>query len=100
MNSGKTWVRPSAAPVLAEGWARRAAQGELRTVFESLSDREREVFRLTAQGYAASRIGEQLHVSPKTVETYRRRVNEKLGISDRSEYVKIALELGILIANP
>lgn len=98
--AGRTWVRPSAASVLAEGWTKRAQQGELRTVFESLSDREKEVFRLTAQGHAASRIGEQLHVSPKTVETYRRRINEKLGISERSEYVAIAVELGVLVSNP
>jgi DNA-binding NarL/FixJ family response regulator len=98
--SGRTWVRPSAAPVLAQGWKRRSAQGELRELYESLSEREREVFRLTAQGHAATRIGDLLHVSPKTVETYRRRVNEKLGISDRSEYVKLALELGVLTSAP
>lgn len=93
---GDTWVRPSAAPVLARGWVRRAAQGELRAAYDSLSEREREVFRLTAAGHTAARIGEALHLSPKTVDTYRRRVNEKLGISDRADYVRIALELGIL----
>jgi DNA-binding NarL/FixJ family response regulator len=98
--SGRTWVRPSAASVLARGWSKRSQQGELRTDFETLSDREREVFRLTAQGHPASRIGEILHVSPKTVETYRRRVNEKLGITERSDYVTIALELGILGPKP
>ena len=98
--NGQTWVRPSAAPVLAEGWARRTAQGERRAEFEGLSEREREVFRLTAEGHPARRIGELLYVSPKTVESYRRRVNEKLGISDRSEYVRIALELGILGTKP
>lgn len=97
---GRTWVRPSAASVLAEGWAKRAAQGELRAVFDALSEREREVFRLTAEGHPARRIGEILYVSPKTVESYRRRVNEKLGTSDRSEYIRIALELGIIGAKP
>jgi DNA-binding NarL/FixJ family response regulator len=97
---GQTWVRPSAAPVLARGWVRRSAQSELRQLFETLSDREREVFRLTAQGYPASRIGESLHLSPKTIDTYRRRVNDKLGISDRTEYVRIALELDLLSTGP
>lgn len=97
---GQTWVRPSAAHVLARGWVRRNAQGELRQAYESLSDREREVFRLTALGHSANRIGEILHVSPKTVETYRRRVSDKIGISDRSDYVKLALELGVLSAEP
>jgi DNA-binding NarL/FixJ family response regulator len=93
---GQTWVRPSAAHVLARGWVRRSAQGELRAAYDSLSDREREVFRLTAAGHTAAKIGEQLHLSPKTVDTYRRRVNDKLGISERADYVRIALELGVL----
>jgi DNA-binding NarL/FixJ family response regulator len=97
---GRTWVRPTAAHVLARGWVKRSAQGDLRTAYDSLSDREREVFRLTAQGHAASRIGEVLHLSPKTVDTYRRRVNDKLRISDRSDYIRIALELGVLAPDP
>ena len=98
--SGRTWVRPSAASVLARGWVRRSAQGELRALYETLSEREREVFIGTARGHSATRIGDQLHVSPKTVDTYRRRVNDKLGISDRSDYVRIALELELLTSNP
>lgn len=97
---GQTWVRPTAAAVLARGWARRNESAGLRSSFESLSEREREVFRLTAHGHPASRIGELLHLSPKTVDTYRRRIHEKLGIQERSEYVRIALELGLLTADP
>jgi DNA-binding NarL/FixJ family response regulator len=93
---GQTWVRPSAAHVLARGWVKRTAQGELRQSYDSLSEREREVFRMTAEGHTATRIGEVLHLSPKTVDTYRRRVNEKLAITERADYVRIALELQIL----
>ncbi len=93
---GKTWVRPSAAHVLARGWVKRSAQGELRAAYDSLSEREREVFRMTAAGHTAARIGELLHLSPKTVDTYRRRINEKLGIAERADYVRIALELEVL----
>ncbi|HHO52677.1 MAG TPA: response regulator transcription factor [Deltaproteobacteria bacterium] len=95
---GQTWVRPDAAPILAAGWARRSAQGELRRRYDSLSDREREVFRLVAFGHPSSRIGRILHISGKTVDTYRRRVNEKLELSERADYVRIALELGILVS--
>lgn len=97
---GQTWVRPSAAHVLARGWVKRSAQGELRSLYDSLSEREREVFRMTAAGHTAARIGELLHLSPKTVDTYRRRVNEKLGISERADYVRIALELDVLTPGP
>jgi DNA-binding NarL/FixJ family response regulator len=97
---GATWVRPSAAQVLARGWQRRSALGEARERFDSLSNRERDVFLLTAQGHPASRIGEMLFLSASTVETYRRRVNEKLQITDRSDYVRVALELGVLTPDP
>ncbi len=94
--AGRTFVRPAAARVLAEGWARRSAQGETRARYEALSERERDVFGLMAQGYSSSQIGERLFISAKTVDTYRRRINEKLGVSERAEYIRLALDLGLL----
>ena len=41
-------------------------------------------------------IGEKLFISPKTVDTYKQRIQEKVGLSHRSDYVKMALKLGIL----
>lgn len=94
--SGRTFVRPEAARVLADGWTRRAATDEARQRFEQLSDRERTVFVLMAQGYSTSQIGDRINVSAKTVDTYRRRINEKLGLAERAEYVRLALRLGVL----
>ena len=59
-------------------------------------ERERAVFRLVAQGYSAAQIGDRLFISAKTVDTYRRRVSEKLGTPDRAEWVRLALRLGVL----
>lgn len=98
--AGGNWVSPSAAPVLARGWARRTAHKDSRAKYDSLSDRERDVFVLTAHGYTAPQIGERLHLSPKTVDTYRRRVNEKLEIGEKSEYIRLALVLGLLTTEP
>jgi DNA-binding CsgD family transcriptional regulator len=61
-----------------------------------LTQRERDVLRLVAQGYSAPEIGEQLFISPKTVDTYKQRIQEKLGIAHRSDYVQFALKLGLL----
>ena len=97
--AGRTYVRPSATHVLAEGWARRAQQVETRTRYDLLSERERAVFLLIAQGYTPTQIGERLHISAKTADTYRRRINDKLGIAERAEYVRHALELGLLTAS-
>ncbi len=73
--AGRSWVRPQAAPLLAEAWSKRAKADETRQRHDSLSQRERDVFLLLAQGYTTSQIGRRLFISAKTVDTYRRRVN-------------------------
>lgn len=64
--------------------------------FRELSDREREVLVLTAEGFSSREIGERLYISPKTVETYRSRIMVKLGLNHRSELVRFALRTGLL----
>jgi len=63
---------------------------------DGLSDREREVLSLTAQGYSSQEIGDQLALSAKTVETYRTRVMHKLDLRHRSDLVRYALRVGLL----
>ena len=62
----------------------------------SLSAREREVLALTAGGFSSREIGKKLFISPKTVDTYRTRITEKLGLTHRSELVRFALRVGLL----
>ncbi len=93
---GDVYVRPMAARVLARGLTRKDPQRVDRERFEKLTERERDVLRLTAQGYSAPEIGERLFISPKTVDTYKQRINEKLGLSHRADYVQFALRLGLL----
>jgi len=64
--------------------------------WESLSEREREVLLLVARGYTAAEIAEQLSLSPKTVETYRTRGMEKLGLRSRAALVQYALNHNLL----
>ncbi len=93
---GDVYVRPTAARVLAKGLTKKDPHQVDRERFEKLTDRERDVLRLTAQGYSAPEIGERLFISPKTVDTYKQRINEKLGLSHRADYVQFALRLGLL----
>ena len=93
---GDLYVRPSAARVLAKGIKKKDEHADERARFEKLTDRERDVLRLIAEGYTAPEIGEKLNISPKTVDTYKQRINEKLGLTHRADYVKFALKLGIL----
>ena len=95
---GEIYVQPTAARVLAQGARRRDEQATDRARYERLTDREREVMRLIAEGYTAPEIGEQLAISPKTVDTYKQRINDKLGLTHRADYVKLALKLGLLQA--
>jgi DNA-binding NarL/FixJ family response regulator len=93
---GHRFVRPQAARVLADELVRRSTRDELRQRHYGLSERERAVFCLIAHGYSASQIGERLHISAKTVDTYRRRINDKLDIGERADYVRLALQLDLL----
>ncbi|MCE2940360.1 MAG: response regulator [Gemmatimonadota bacterium] len=93
---GDTYVQPTAARVLARGIARKDEHAELRARFDKLTDREQAVLKMVAEGYTAPEIGEKLFISPKTVDTYKQRVNEKLGLAHRTDYVKLALKLGLL----
>jgi DNA-binding NarL/FixJ family response regulator/succinate dehydrogenase/fumarate reductase flavoprotein subunit len=73
---------------------RGAAQTEDR--LETLSEREHEVLVLTVQGYSSREIGERLFISAKTVDTYRQRLMQKLGLSHRADLVQYALNKGLL----
>ncbi len=96
--SGDMYVRGSAARLLAKGLTRKDPAREDRERYEKLTERERTVLRMVAEGFSAPEIGEKLFISPKTVDTYKQRVNEKLGLSHRSDYVKLALKLGLISA--
>jgi RNA polymerase sigma factor (sigma-70 family) len=61
-----------------------------------LSAREREVLRLVASGLSQREIGDRLGISPKTVETYRSRIVDKLGLPSRAAMVQYALNVGLL----
>jgi DNA-binding NarL/FixJ family response regulator len=66
-----------------------------RSPLERLSLRERQVLQFVAEGRTAADIAERLHLSPKTVETYRARVLHKLGLHSTAALVKFALEHGL-----
>lgn len=65
-----------------------------------LSEREREVLADVAQGYTNQQIADRLFLSVKTIETYRSRLMSKLGLSDRAQLVRFALQAGLLKSSP
>lgn len=93
---GDLYVRAAAAMVLAKNLTKKDPEKADRERFEKLTQRERDVLRLVAQGFSAPEIGGRLYISPKTVDTYKQRIQEKLGLAHRSDYVQFALKLGLL----
>jgi DNA-binding NarL/FixJ family response regulator len=63
---------------------------------EVLSERELQVLKLVAEGFSSREIAEQIYIGVKTVETYRARFAEKLGLKSRADLVRYALEVGLL----
>ena len=70
--------------------------GKSAASHESLSNRELEVLKMLARGESIVGIGEKLHLSPKTVTTYRTRILEKIGIGSNAELTRYAIENGLL----
>lgn len=93
---GDIYMQPSAARALAQRIQQKAEHVDERTKYEKLTEREQNVLRYVARGYSAPEIGEKLFISPKTVDTYKQRINEKLGLAHRSDYVDFALKIGLL----
>jgi two-component system response regulator NreC len=95
VSRGRTFVdlaRPTGAP-LARSPAAMSAASRSR---KRLSRREVEVLRLLAQGYTNQEAAERLSVSIKTVETYRKRLHEKLELTSRAQLFRFAFESGLL----
>lgn len=100
IHAGKAYLYPDAARVLMEHYQRDEAEGkeagEATDSLDLLSPREREVLELTALGYSSREIGAQLYISPKTVDTYRRRLMDKLDLHHRVDLLQYALRKGLI----
>jgi DNA-binding NarL/FixJ family response regulator len=91
--AGGSYIDPSMGGALVSG-QRRARSGTMPTV--SLSEREAEVIRLTAQGYTSKEIAQTLNLSPRTLETYKARAMAKLNLVSRAELIRYAVRCGWL----
>ncbi len=92
---GKSFFSPAAARIIVDDYARPGGKGPADR-FDSLSEREREVFQLVAEGYSNKEVAELLHISPATVETHRAHVMEKLDLHSTAELVLCAVRRGVI----
>jgi len=91
---GQVFLPPKATTLLLKQY--KAAESSEEAGLHDLSTREQEVLALTAEGFSSREIGKKLFISPKTVDTYRSRIMDKLGLSHRSDLVRFALRVGLL----
>ncbi len=90
--AGKVYLGEDASARLLGRLVGAGGRPAERAPIERLSDRELEAFRLMGQGRTTEQVAEAMHVSPKTVETYRGRIKEKLGLSNSTELIQRATQ--------
>jgi len=93
---GDSYLSPSVAKLLVENYQHGAAERASHDPYEQLTDRERDVLKLVAEGYTTQEIADMLVISPKTVEGHRTNLMAKLDIHSRIDLVKYALRKGII----
>ena len=92
--ANKTYLSPSISGVVVDDYLHRLSKADFSNS-EVLSDREREVLQLVAEGKSTKQIALKLHISTKTVETHRRQVMNKLDIHTVAELTKYAIRKGL-----
>jgi DNA-binding NarL/FixJ family response regulator len=88
---GESYLNPSISRVVIDDYRKRVRDGEVDYEFERLTNREREVLQLIAEGNTNKDIARLLNLSVKTVETHRARIMQKLDIHDVSGLTKYAI---------
>lgn len=90
------YLYPAAARILLQGF--REAEQRAGGMLDRLSEQEQDVLRLVAEGFTSREVAAELDLSPHTVDSYRSRIMNKLGLAHRSEVVQYALRTGLLRA--
>ena len=94
--SRKSFFSPAVAKVMLDDYVRHLAEKVITDRFESLSEREREIFQLVAEGNSNKDIANLLSVSPATVETHRAHILQKLDVHNTAELVLYAVRRGVI----
>ncbi len=94
--AGRSFFSPAVAKVMLDDYVRHLADKGIHDRYEALSEREREVFQLIAEGHSNKEIADVLSISPATVETHRARIFQKLDLHNTAEVVLYAVRRGVI----
>lgn len=95
----KTYLSPAVADVVVENYVRNVPDGE-QSAYSLLTQREREVLQLMAEGKTTKQIAKNLYISPKTVEAHRLRLMKKLDMDSVAKLTKYAVQEGLTLPEP
>jgi two-component system response regulator NreC len=93
---GESFLSPAVAKLMIEDYQQAAATRDRIDSYDQLTDREKEVLKLVAEGYTTQEIATALVISPKTVEGHRTSLMAKLDLHNRIDVVKYALRKGLI----
>ena len=92
---GRRYVSPKITGTLVDGYLYHRQNGEQQSPVDRLTPREYQTLQLVAEGKSSAKIAEQLNLSPKTIETYRSRLMDKLSVENLPQLIKFAVRHGI-----
>jgi DNA-binding NarL/FixJ family response regulator len=93
---GEAFLYPSVAKAVVADYLKRLEAGEGRETYDGLTQREKEILTLVAEGATNQEIAERLYISVKTVQTHRAHIMEKLNLHDRTMLVRYAIRKGLI----
>ena len=94
--AGKLYLSPGILSMVVQGYVEAKHTVHPASGWDALSQREKEVLKLIAEGYKSKEIAEQLYISIKTVEKHRSHLREKLNLHNTSALTKYAIEKGLV----
>ena len=94
--AGRSFFSPAVAKVMLDDYVRHLADKGIVDRYDALSEREREVFQLIAEGHSNKEIADVLSISPATVETHRAHIFQKLDLHNTAEVVLYAVRRGVI----
>jgi DNA-binding NarL/FixJ family response regulator len=96
VSNGKSYFSPAVSKVMLDDYVRHLSDKGITDRYDSLSEREREVFQLVAEGHSNKEIATLLSVSPATIETHRAHILQKLDVHNTAELVLYAVRRGVI----
>jgi two-component system response regulator NreC len=97
---GSTYLSPSISDKVIEDYLSLKKRSHQDDLYNRLSNREREVFQMIAEGRSTKEIAKILYLSPSTVKTHRSNIMEKLEMDNISQLIQFAIHIGIVELNP